>query len=352
MVYSLDAPISTNWASFYSPSTAGGNMQSIVMPDTSFTPVAWNASGQNLNYSSGWVSSINTTFETFTNSSMADGEMVNSNGLNWQRKFYSLTTDPAMPITMIKDDFTGNTAVGKVMTLNLRNTGPVTTPAGPITPPASFEKNTAEVPADTFPSASPTFNLAVGVNQFLFTGQTLAKHPTQGVDWDLYTIADEAQQAVIGNWGDAEANETQDILRVHGNDGFWTIIIPYDKGTRPSNLSVTQDPVTNDAVITYNGKTIRANEHYSSYTDGTKTTLTSYDASAVSGNNMTINGGPMEISLVGNNAALTFHGTKGVRTFTLPLNYPVVSGVTLSDGTYSYNYTGTAPVTLTLTICA
>ena len=381
IIYAFQAPLSTNWASFYSPPTSGANMQSSVIPDTSYGPAgAWSLSGQTTaGVNSNWTSvvnpnypgasSANSMFEAFSNSSMADSNMANTDGLTWQRKLYSLNTDPALPITMIKDDFpVNNMAIGKVMTWNLRATGQVTTPAGLITPPISFEENEAEVAADTLPSASSIFNLPAGVNQFKFTGQPMPNHPTKGIDWDLYTIADsEAQQAIIGNWGNAEANETQHILRVHGYSGFWTLILPYDKGTRP-NLSVTEAPnvlvpSTNDAYITYNDKKIRVNEHYYSYVDSNQVSLTSFDASAVSNNSsdtnkaMTISGGPMEIVLAVSAAKLTFHGAVGLRTFTLPsANYAILGAdpkfTNKGGNSYTYDYEGTAPVTISLSTAA
>ena len=41
------------------------------------------------------------------------------------------------------------------------------------------------------------------MNRLRFTGQLWKLHPTVGIDWDLYTIAGEDQQAHIGNWAHA-----------------------------------------------------------------------------------------------------------------------------------------------------
>ena len=184
------------------------------------------------------------------------------------------------------------------------------------------------------------------------------QHPTGGIDWDVYTIGNESQQAVIGNWGHSwnpigeqaqfvAANggrtysERQHVLRVHGNNSFWTIILPYNKGQRPANLSVTQDPTTKDAVITRASQTIRANEHYYTYTDGTKKILTSFDNASVSGNGMTISGGAMEIAVSGTTATLTFSGAAGTRSFTLPgTGWIAANGVQGSGSSFTYNYAG------------
>ncbi len=91
VLYALKAPLTVNWGSVYTPQTPGGNMTSMVMPEANFSPVAWNQDNQKLNQSSGWASSNNTIFQAFNNSSLANGKMVHGNGLNWERKLYSIT---------------------------------------------------------------------------------------------------------------------------------------------------------------------------------------------------------------------------------------------------------------------
>ena len=86
VLYSLGAPLTVNWGSFYTPPSGGGNMTSIVMPAAGYSPVAWNGDGQALNYNSGWTSSTNDAFEAFTDSSMANAKMANGSGLNWSAR--------------------------------------------------------------------------------------------------------------------------------------------------------------------------------------------------------------------------------------------------------------------------
>src|SRR5207302_1676439 len=113
-------------------------------------------------------------------------------------------------------------------------------------------------------------------------------------------------------------------------------------------LTVTQDPVTRDAVITRLSENIRVNEHYYSYADARKSILTSFDSTAVSGNKMSISGGAMEIVLSGNTATLTFSGATGMRTFTLPGGWNLSGGVAQHGPSYTYNYAG-GNVTIILT---
>ena len=365
MLYSLKAPLSINWGSIYYPQAGSGNMASIVMPDTSYSSVAWNGDNQPINsFESGWRTSTNTQFESFENSSMGNGVMTNANGLQWERKLYSLTPNANLPVVMIKDTFAGsNPTQRKVMTLNLMATGTVSTPAGPVLPPTRLA-STAQTP-DALPSVSRTITLAPGLNAFHFTGQSWPQHPSGGIDWDLYTVAGESQQAVIGNWGDswhpgAEQNqyraasgtsftENQDILRVHGSSDFWTILLPYDKGSRPADLAVTQDSTSTDVIISRAGETIRVNDHFYSYSLGDEMMLTSFDASPVSANGMTIVGGSMEITLSTTSARLTFSGAPGARSFTLPGSWTVTGGIMQTGSVYRYDYESSAPVTIVLT---
>jgi hypothetical protein len=364
ILYALKAPLTINWGSMYSPQVGAGNMASMVLPATSYMTIPWNGDNQPPNsFFSSWRTSSNSIFDSFGQSSMANAIVTDQNGLQWERKLYSIVPNADLPIIMIKDNFSGkNSTEGKVVTLNLMAAGEVVTPGGPITPAPRLSPVT-QTPT-ILPSASSTITLNIGVNKFLFTGQTWVQHPTHGIDWDLYTIADETQQAIIGNWGHSwnptpemvqfqAANrrafaESQHILRIHGAHNFWTLILPYYKGARPSNLAVTRDPTTKDAVITRLTETIRANEHYYTYTDGAKSSLTSFDSTAVSGNNMSISGGAMEIVLADKTATLTFSGAIGVRSFTLPGRWNLSEGVAQNGNTYFYNYAG-GNVTIVLT---
>jgi hypothetical protein len=55
-----------------------------------------------------------------------------------------------------------------------------------------------------YPSAGPVFTLQPDVNKLSFTGAQFGTkdQPALGIDFDLVTVSDEAQQAHIGNWAD------------------------------------------------------------------------------------------------------------------------------------------------------
>jgi hypothetical protein len=155
--------------------------------------------------------------------------------------------------------------------------GAVETPVGPQTPPVRMHP-AAEKPTDPatqMPSAGKVFPLSPGVNRLGFTGQTWKGHPTEGIDWDVYVVPTEPQQAHIGNWGNQASSsaglfqaaqgrkyeERQHILRVRGTGSFTTVIVPWKKGKKPEGLEVS----TNDGAITV--KT--ATSHVTIAPDGT-----------------------------------------------------------------------------------
>src|SRR4029450_8928679 len=129
--------------------------------------------------------------------------------------------------------------------LNLMAQGEVDTPAGRKAPPLRAHK-----PNNERPSAGEVFPLRPGLNRLGFTGQWL-------IDWDLYTLASQPQEAQIGNWAHswhpsreksefAKDNrrafeEPQHILRIKGQRSFKVFIVPFRKGERLNDLQVQQE---------------------------------------------------------------------------------------------------------------
>jgi hypothetical protein len=180
------------------------------------------------------------------------------NQTTWVRTVSLVTSDPEMPVLVIRDTFSGKDAAApKIFTLNLMAEAAVETPVGPQTPPIRLwpaaEKPTD--PATQMPSAGNVFPLSPGVNRLGFTGQTWKGHPTEGIDWDVYLVPAEPQQAHVGNWGNQNSSsaslfqsaqgrkyeERQHILRVRGTGTFTTVIVPWKKGKKPSGIEVTAD---------------------------------------------------------------------------------------------------------------
>jgi hypothetical protein len=240
MLYALGSPISVHWGSLYEPRVQGAWMQNVVMSEA-----ALNAR---------WDSADVSTEECFDNRSQiisgaglkvasstarAAATFENKGGF-WNRRVWDYRSDPAAPVLRIRDEFNGTGATDpKIFSLTLMATGPVETADGSREVPHSS--------ASAKPPAGTPFALAPGVNRLGFKGQW-------GVDFDVFIVADRAQQATITGWKHfwhptpeadqykratgTKFEEAQYILRVRGNSAFDVVIVPYHRGRRPSDLAV------------------------------------------------------------------------------------------------------------------
>ena len=239
--------------------------------------------------------------------------------------------------------------------------GPVTTPAGLYTPIERLNTSGTNEP-NALPSNGPDHALGAGLQHFLFTGRLWPAHETKGIDWDLYLVPDGVERFYIGSWGHDRHSgretgeyqrsngtpfrESQYILRVLGTGSFSTVILPYRKGEAPTR-TVTQQPC--GVRISQGGETFCVGERSYQFSDGTRTVLTTFDAQSAGLNGVSIAGGPTEVVLTASEAKICASGAAGNRVITLPGSWVLPSGLTRNGTTYSFDYSGTAPVTFTLT---
>jgi hypothetical protein len=325
------------------------------------SPHLWSADQPGLeDVSTLFENPTNTEFAGFRNSTTSTATFTSTDGTVWTRIVRMINFDPSYPIIFVHDTFSGLSAgAGKTLTWNLMATGPVTTPAGPITPTTRFSAG-CQSPAGQLPSNGTVSSLSAGLSQFSFTGFPWAKHETGGINWDLFTVAaDSTQQFMIGNWGHGcqgtrefneyqQANgssfaEVQDILRVHDTGPFETVILPYRKTETPSR-TVTQQSC--GIQIVQGSETSCFNDSAATFAGNKSRILTTYDASTQAAFGFTASGGPQEVTVQSDQIVWTLSGvTAGLRNLTLPGNWypnvPLSSGVfTRSGTTYSYNYPG------------
>jgi hypothetical protein len=273
--------------------------------------------------------------------------------------------DHSYPIIYVNDTFSGPSAgTGKTLTWNLMATGSVTTPAGPVVPTARFSAGCQSV-AGALPSNGTISSLQAGLSQFNFTGAVWPKHATQGINWDLFTLAsDSTQQFMVGNWGHGcqstresgeyqTANgssfaEIQDILRVHDTGPFTTIILPYRKTETPTR-TVSQQSC--GVQIVQGLETTCFNGSVATYSNGSTGILTVYDTSSQTAFGITASGGPQEVVVQSNQIVWTIGGVESsLRSLTLPGTWYPNQPVSQTGSTYTYSYAGgqqTAPVTIT-----
>jgi hypothetical protein len=258
VLYALGVPISVHWGAIYSPQTAGAYYHSSVVleseigrpwngpsppPDTAIAQ-SWKA--KQTDFAIG--KSIDTSISRFERK-----------GIEWTRKLQLHHADASMPVIVIRDDFKGSEAsASKVSTFNFMARDPVRTPRGSVMPELRTHPAAAKATdPGQLPSASPVFPLNPGVSDLSFTGQF-------GVDFDVFVIAREPQEALLGNWADtwtqqgSKWEERQHILRIRGTGSFQLVIVPFRTGHRPPDLKVEDGP--NGPVLTANGRTIRLSQ--------------------------------------------------------------------------------------------
>ncbi len=229
MLYALGQPLATDWSDGYNPRVDGAYTKSAVVFADSVGG-GWAADGPALSQGTNWEDSrVEPLVETAAGAVAQSSSRADTS--TWTRRITLVHADPAHPLILIRDQFTGSRATEeKIMTLNLCADGIVTTPAGPITPPLRL--------APQLPSASQVFDLPTGAQRFRFTGSF-------GIDFDVYIFGEQPQQGLLGNWGLKIENgpatgqiERQHILRIKGRGTFRCLIVPWRKGEEPQDLLV------------------------------------------------------------------------------------------------------------------
>ncbi|MHB9133339.1 MAG: hypothetical protein ACYDBB_19910 [Armatimonadota bacterium] len=358
VLYALGAPLSLDFGAMYYPRPDGGLMHSLALPE-SVLGRPWDADNVPLTCPPGpagrssWWNTKAQPFASFSESAAASAgfSMSGNANMQWQRTVRFLHPDPAFPVIIIDDTFSGKDLAGKpvVSTLNMMAQGEVTTPAGKVTPVERTHGPHQNTTPDQLPSAGTPFPLPAGVNKFSFTGQWL-------IDWDLYTIADAPLQAAIGHWGgkwfpSTEANqfnkaqgrpfeERQHILRLRGQDHMRMFILPYRKGERPDPPQVEkQDEVL---IIRSKEMLLTIGDDYYSYRRGNTVSLTAFSDKSVEAEGIRITGGAAEVSLVEKAGTITISGAMGERRITLPKGWSIKAseGVTDDKGEWVIRYEG------------
>ncbi|MHB9024244.1 MAG: hypothetical protein ACYC7E_08720 [Armatimonadota bacterium] len=363
VIYALGAPLSTDWGPIYYPRVAGGYMHSFPIPE-SLMPKPWDSDNTSLDLpSTMWSTWWNTVHEPFIDfsdsaSTAASFTAVGAKDMGWRRVVRSLRADPAHPVIVINDTFTGNKLAGKpvISTLNLMAQGEVATPAGPVKPEERFY-HCQDKTKQQLPSAGTPFDLPAGLQRLSFTGQWI-------IDWDLYVDSGTAMKAAIGNWGhnwhpSTETNqfqrsqklpfkERQHILRLRGQDRIRMLILPYRKGERPANYSVEKQG--DKTLIRLGDMMLTLGENSCAVTRGARKSLTTYDDQPAEVSGMRVAGGPVEIILDATGGTLTCSGAPGPRKITLPAGWRLLptAAVSKTGEEWTVSYASDKPLVLKL----
>jgi hypothetical protein len=332
-------------------------------------PHSWSADQPLLTYASTLMNNpTNTEFGAFANSTTATGTFsFPTDGTVWTRMVRTMAFNPAYPIIYVTDSFSGpSTTAGKTLTWNMMATGPVSTPAGSITPISRFSTG-CQNPAGALPSDGTVNTLGTGLQHFNFSGFHWPQHATGGINWDLFELpGSSGQQFLIGNWGHGCNNlremneyqaangspfaEIQDILRIHGTGPFTSIILPYRKTETPTRTVTQQSCGTR---IVQGSEITCFNPSAAQYSSETKSILTVYDGSTQSGFGITLAGGPQEVVVQSGQIVWTLSGVEaGTRSLTLPGTWYPSQAISHTGSTFTYAFPGgqqTTPVTITFT---
>jgi len=384
ILYALGAPLSVDWSGRY-PSTKAGIYHSTVIEEKAFghpwdredfvDPYDPSASGgAGISGHSGYVPPATASHEELLSFRSA-GRTVSRfeyQGLVWHRTVTMLRANEDYPAILVADRFSGKGAdQPKIFTLNLMADGPVSTPAGEMAPPRrSYDNPLAREghKRKQSPSAGPVFALKPGVNRLGFTGQAWPKHPAQGIDWDLFLINAEDQQAHLGNWANSwqpageqgefkAANgrpyeERQHILRVRGTGAFTALILPYRKGAKRADLRVEQEGA-NLRVSAGKETTFVGEGSYAHSAPGTQI-LAAFTGQPAELAGLRIEGGPAEVTVTTSAATIVLHGPKGRRSVRVPGGWQAEKGkrsacpIELSADQVAVDYAGHDPAIVTL----
>jgi hypothetical protein len=355
-LYALGAPLSIDWGDAQvAPRTIGGYAHNLVMPAAAIG-AGWDQDSPTVSaVAVPWSNPQQVAFESFGASSRSVSSFSAADGTTWTRTVRMLTGNTALPVILIEDGFNGAGAnLPKVWSMNMMSNAAVQTAQGTVIPPLREWSSVTGGPQQ-LPSASPAQFLAAGLNRFQFTGQWK-------IDWDLYTYSAQNQQALIGNWShdwhpDLEraqfqaANgrtflESQDIFRLNSSSGFQVMLLPHLKG-QSSATTLAQNSTGQFVTNAPDPQTIIDNNIYA-YNDGQRIIVTSYGSNTVNAFGVQISGGSTEVILSQGHVTITAHGAPGQRQITLPVSVSPVAPVQLQGGTYILNYTGPAPLQVTM----
>jgi len=118
---------------------------------------------------------------------------------------------------------------------------------------------------------------------------------------------------------------------------------------RPEASWLDVSQVGEEIIITTDNDETVIGDTYYAYDNSTHTklSLTTYDVTPVSKYDISIQNGPVEIIIEGNEATLTVHGTSGIRYINLPgSGWQLVSPLYWDGNHIVWDYSGENPVTI------
>jgi hypothetical protein len=337
ILYALGAPLSLGWESMYNPHNPTPYSRCGVVPERALS-IAWNADLPSVHEPAepwDWSTQKQDAFASFGDSAWAKmSSGIKGGGLTWARQVASVHPDPSHPLLLIRDTFEGPRATEPmIFNLHLMAEGPVETVAGAVAPREAFwdinDKNKQQPPAGG--AAHP---MPAGLNRFGFKGQQFGKAgETPAIDWDLYSLAKEARQFCVGSWGHNNAGsqgaggayqaangrpyeQRQHLLHIKGAGGFTTLLVPRRKYAEAATVTQENESFK---VRMQDGTVLLSRDGYT-YIGSNKTVATTFGATAVRAEALSVEGGPTEVvhDKKAGTITITAHGAGGKRLIGVP----------------------------------
>lgn len=356
--YAHAAPMFIYWnANLYSPQTAASYNHNRAVYAEDLGSAKWNMDSPPLTTGVKGFRDVATTFTGLplasTTETTYEGITTPTAGARWTRSTTLISIDPANPILIVRDRFTGaNAGRGKVITWNMAATGDVTGTAGTISPTVRWQST-----ATTTPTVLPSNGAetrSTGIERLRFTGTTWAAHATGGIDWDFYVVPDGVVNWFVGNWGHAAHNtreaaeyntangqtfrEQQHIWRGHVTNGLTSVFTPWRKGSPLASRTVSK--ASCGLLVEQTGLTVcDSGRGYVAFTGSTQH-LASFDGSLISGHGVTIQAGPAEVLITGSTMQISLSGAAGHRAVYVPDGWSTPAGWTRSGNLLSIQFDG------------
>ncbi|MFM9909064.1 MAG: hypothetical protein ACKVOW_06940 [Chitinophagaceae bacterium] len=334
-IYALGAPLSLSRSSFYYPSATDARIRSVVVPEKLFPE--WNSASQPVMGRSltnrTWPVSDNILFANLGKSVISEVRMTSKEGKVWHRRVMALNLHDQLPIYFFYDSITGQEK--NVWSMMMMSEGTVTTSVGQMQSEKRVYNNEG---ISQLPASGSNKNLLSGWNSFFFTGQHWRAHHTGGINWYLYNYSSKPQDCSLAQWTTTWQNgeeqnefyqtngrkysEEQQILRIRGENPFFSVLLPHLKNDRYYQNSVKmmeggklQIDQINDEIILSPFSVL--------VTSSNKLLLCLFDANKIiTSNGFTLAGGQSELEYSDSLIRIRIHGNNGIRKIQIP--FPVL----------------------------
>jgi hypothetical protein len=388
-LYGLNTPISISWDGNSAPHKNHGAMRGMVLPHSFFTDWDNTVQGQPVSdpvtSNHTWPNNQTKEFGKFGISSFATAEMKNQGQtVTWDRTLRLLSPRIDRPVFVIRDvirdaggGITNNAHIwsmpvmsdGVINVAGIGTNQAYTQQLNPVDRfwPTSMGYSGGPQPLPTATQTTP----GAGLYRFNFIGTLWNKpaEPAKGVDVNVYALTDAPVNYNASRWSSnfietIEGDEffkatgrsfmqTQQFLRIRAAGEFFTVVLPFNKGTDPYNGKVTQS-APGEIKVAFDNTDLYVGKEYAFYNGGANLkTFTTYSNATYSNGTegVTMTGGAAELTLEPLRAVVRVHGNSGMRSITIPRAGYVLQGtdntVTTANTTNSMetqitiNYTGT-----------